>query len=66
MPPKEKPRKGPTVEDLMALPRRERRKILKRTGVKLPGTTRPLVRQGKDLVPQKDQWALTTFTGHKK
>lgn len=50
-----------TANEAMALGRRERRLLGKINGVKIPGSTKPFVKN-----ENKKQWGLTTFTGIKK
>lgn len=41
---KAEPTKGLTVGDVMAMPRRDRRRFKKATGTSIPGSTRPIRR----------------------
>lgn len=50
-----------TFSAAMGLNRAERRRLGKLNAVKIPGATKPYVKNEK-----KKAWGLTTFLGHKK
>lgn len=57
----QQPKSQLTFSEAQGLNRSERRRLGKLNGVKIPGTTQPIVDPKK-----KKQWGLTTFLGYKK